>query len=288
MRSILFSLLLISASVHCIGQRGEAYKLYSSKGKELSFDKLVEEVSKSDVICFGEYHNNPIAHWLQLELTKAVAEERDVILGAEMFETDDQLVLNEYLAGRIKEDHLKSDAKLWPNYKTDYRPLVEWAKEEQVPFIATNTPRRYASLVSKEGMAGLDQLNEEAKVLLPELPFTVRENDRGYDEMVEMMGGGHGHGMNMDNMIAAQALKDYTMASNIMKHRKEESVFIHYNGSFHSQYRDGMAGYLRDMDPKLDLSVISSVSADDLSFSEEWKELGDFILVTPTSMTKTH
>jgi uncharacterized iron-regulated protein len=288
MRSILFSLLLISISALSFAQSGEAYKLYTSSGDEVQLDDMVKALAKTDVLCFGELHNDPIVHWLQLELTKAVAQDRSVILGAEMFETDDQLVLNEYLAGRIKEDHLKTDAKLWPNYKTDYRSLVEWAKENQVPFIATNAPRRYASLVSREGIEGLSKLDDAAKALLPALPFEVRANDRGYAEMVDMMGGGHGHGMNMDYLIAAQALKDYTMASNVMKHRDKKALFIHYNGSFHSQYRDGMAGYLRDMDPKIDLVVIASTSADALDFDEEWKGLGDYILVTPSSMTKTH
>jgi len=192
----------------------QAFKIYRQNGKEASIKEMADVLTKMDVIMFGEMHNNPIDHWLQIELVKYLAKKNDLILGAEMFERDDQLVLNEYLSGTIKLDHLKKEAKLWPNYDTDYSPLVEFAKENHVEFIATNVPRRYASLVSREGQLALDSLSDEAKRLLPPLPYSVDSNDLGYIDMREMMSG-HGHGMSIDYLIEAQALKDYSMASSI-------------------------------------------------------------------------
>jgi uncharacterized iron-regulated protein len=263
-----------------------AYQLYDAKGKSLEFKDLMKQSAKSDVVFFGELHNNPIDHWLQLELTKALMDEGDLVLGAEMFETDDQIVLNEYLQGKIKLEHLKKEAKVWPNYDTDYAPLVEVAKEKGLDFIATNVPRRYASLTSREGRGGLKDL-DGAAIFLPELPFEVTKGDRGYSEMMDMMGG-HGHGMNMEYLVEAQALKDYTMASSIASALPEKGVFLHFNGSFHSQYRAGIIPYLLAKNPKLDIVVIAAVEADDMTFKPEWAELGDVILVTPTNMTKTH
>jgi uncharacterized iron-regulated protein len=266
----------------------EAYKLYDGRGNAINVKQMLSDIEAQDVICFGELHNDPIIHWLQLEVTKALGEKRLLMLGAEMFETDDQVVLDEYLLGKIKEDHLKKETKIWPNYQTDYRPLVEWAKENQRPFIATNVPRRYASLVSREGIDALLDLDDAAKSFMPSLPYGVRENDRGYEEMKNMMGGAHGSGMGIENMIAAQALKDYTMAQMILKNRENGTLFIHYNGSFHSQYRAGMAGYLLDASPKLKLKVIAAVSGETLDFLDEYLDLGDYIIVTPSNMTKTH
>lgn len=271
-----------------------AYRIYTPKGKTVGFDKMMKDLVQRDVLLFGELHNNPICHWLQLEVTQAAHEAgRDLVLGAEMFEADDQVVLNEYLQGWIKLDRLEKEAKVWPNFETDYQPLVDFAKENELPFIATNVPRRYASIVAKRGPEALDSLSDEAKTWMGPLPFAVTENDSGYVAMEEMMGGGsggHGHGMNVRWFVAAQAIKDHTMSSNVLKNLPEGALFIHYNGAFHSQKNSGMCNYLRQGNPDINLGVITSVESDEeaLKFEDEWKSLGDYILVIPASMTKTH
>lgn len=267
-------------------QELEAYRIYNSKGKQVEFGAMVSQLTKNDVIMFGELHNNPICHWMQLELTKAAfAKTASLVLGAEMFETDDQVVLDEYLKDQIKLDHLKKEAKVWPNFTTDYLPLVDFAKANELPFIATNTPRRYASLVSKEGIEALNNLSDEAKSFLPPLPYDVLANDSGYAYMRKMMGG---HGMDVELLIAAQALKDYTMAYNINNNIKEGELFIHYNGSFHSQKYSGTYGYLKEMNKGLSIGVIAVVEEDELMYKDEWKALGDYVIAIPSSMTKTH
>jgi uncharacterized iron-regulated protein len=264
-----------------------AYRFYAANGKKSDFEKVANAGADAQVVLFGEFHNNPICHWLQLELTKSISAEKQIALGAEMFETDDQVVMDEYLNGFIKLDHLKKEAKIWPNFDTDYLPLVEFAKENQLPFIATNVPRRYASLLSKRGMAVLDSLSDQAKSFMPAIPFNVTENDSGYKDMKKMMGM-HMQG-GMSNFIAAQALKDYTMASMIFKHLPKDGVFIHYNGSFHSQKFAGIYNYLKAQDQNLKILTIAVVEADDVtSFDNDWKNLGNYILVLPTNMTKTH
>lgn len=289
---ILTNLIVIAASLSFVHQgkaQGEleAYKIYSQNGKEASFEALATTLAKNDVILFGEMHNNPIDHWLQLELIKRLNKTESLTLGAEMFERDDQLVMVEYLSGKIKLEHFKKEAKLWPNYDTDYAPLVEFAKENKLDFIATNVPRRYASLAAREGLGALDSLMPDANNYLPKLPFDIDSNDQGYKDMRDMMGD-HGHGMNVENLIAAQALKDYTMASAIVRHLEDEGLFVHFNGSFHSQKFAGINTYLRKLKPKISVGVIASTESDDLLFRDEWKELGDFIIVTNSSMTKTH
>ena len=291
MRSLTLFLIAFSSvipSFHGLAQEKlEAYRIYSSNGKVVSFEEMTRVLAKNDVVLFGEMHNNPIDHWLQIELIEALDEAHNLVLGAEMFERDDQLVLFEYLSGTIRLEHFKKEAKLWPNYDTDYAPLVEFAKENDLQFIATNVPRRYASLVASKGPLALDSLDEEAKRFLPQLSLVVDTADVGYNDMREMMGG-HGHGMNIENLIAAQALKDYTMAINIIRFRSEKDLFVHFNGSFHSQKFSGINTYLKKLDPLLKVGVIASTESETLAFQDDWKELGDFIIVTHTSMTKTH
>jgi uncharacterized iron-regulated protein len=269
-------------------QELEAYRIYDKSGKKVEFGKMSKELQSKQVILFGELHNNPISHWMQLELTKSLAEKSNKLaLGAEMFETDDQLVLDEYLEGLMKVDQFKKEAKVWPNFDTDYLPLLDFAKEMDFPFIATNVPRRYASLVSKMGQSALDSLTSEAKALFPALPYEVTEGDSGYADMRAMMGT-HGMGMNVEDFIAAQALKDYTMASFIFRNLPQNGTFIHFNGSFHSQKFSGIYNFLKKENPELKIGVIATVESDDLEFQKEWKILADYIIVAPTSMTKTH
>ena len=287
-KSVVFIFILFGSFNTLVSQSFEAYQVYNSSGERVDFNQVVSASSESDVVLFGELHNSPICHWLQLELAKSlILKEKPVALGAEMFETDDQVVINEYLNGFITLSHLQKEAKVWPNFKTDYLPLLELAKASQLPFVATNVPRRYASLMSKRGMTGLDSLSKESRQFMPSLPFKVTEGDLGYAKMGEMMGM-HMQG-GMTNFIAAQALKDYTMAFNINKNLQKKGTFIHFNGSFHSDLHAGIFNYLKSMNKGIEITTISAVEIEDVSeFQEEWKELGDFILVVSSSMTKTH
>ena len=128
-----------------------AYILYNSKGQKTTFSKMISELKKKEIILFGEIHNNPIAHWLQLELTIELDKSNDLILGAEMFESDNQNSLDLYLKDSINSIGLDTMARLWNNYETDYQPLVDYAKTNKLPFIATNIPRRYAAMIHKNG-----------------------------------------------------------------------------------------------------------------------------------------
>ncbi len=173
MKIRLLFLLLAFSTISLFGQNKPSHIIYNAKGKNVSYGKMLKSLSDKDIILFGELHNNPIAHWLQLELTRDLDESKDLILGAEMFETDNQYELNCYLKGESEYKELDTIARLWPNYKTDYAPLVNYAKENEIKFVATNIPRRYARMVFEGGLDTLNTLPEKApadtlvQVLMP-------------------------------------------------------------------------------------------------------------------------
>jgi hypothetical protein len=185
-----FVLLLISGftALTAMAQK-PAYKLFRENGKKVKYEKMAEAAADADIVLFGEYHTNPISHWIQLELTKDLFEARGdaLILGAEMFEADNQLIMNEYLAGQITEAKFEEEARLWKNYKTDYKPLVLLAKENELTFVATNIPRRYANMVFKRGVVSLDSLSDEAKSYMAPLPL---EYDISLNCYKQLMGSG--------------------------------------------------------------------------------------------------
>lgn len=268
----------------------DAYQIFDQNGKKLSYDKLLKEISKADIIMFGELHNNPIIHWLQYEVTKDMYEQYNefLALGAEMYEADNQLIINEYLGGHLDYKTLEKEAKLWPNDKTDYKPLLDFARENQLTFVATNIPRRYAKMVSKSGFRAFNDLNAEAKKYIAPTPFEFDGKLPGYANMKKMMGG-HAGGKKMDNIIKAQASKDATMAHFILKNWMKDQTFIHYNGAYHSMNYEGIVWYLKKANPDLKVATIHCVEQKDVAKLEEDNlSKGHFIIAIDEDMTKTH
>ena len=266
-------------------QNKSPYKIYNAKGKQVSYKKMVKELSKSDIILFGEFHNNAISHWLQYEVTEELNKTRDLMLGAEMFEADNQLVLNEYLAGNINNKQLDSMARLWPNYQTDYAPLVDFAKDNNIQFIASNIPRRYASKVFKQGIESLDELSDEEKSWITPLPMEYDAELSCYKDIPVMMGGPKMKA----NLAKAQAIKDATMAYFILQNYNEGELFIHYNGAYHSDIYEGILWYLKRGKNDLNYTTISTVSQENIDkLLEENKNLADFIICVDINMTNTY
>ena len=284
MKKYLLAVAFIFTSTIIFAQQKPAYVLYNAKGKKISYKKMIRQLVKKDIVLFGEFHNNAIAHWLELAVAKDLSEKRNLTFGAEMFEADNQQPLNNYLAGKITAKGLDSSARLWSNYKTDYAPIVNFAKEKNAAFIATNIPRRYASLVSKKGFEALDTLSTLEKTWMAPLPMDYDSTLPGYVKMLEMMGG-HGGA----NMPKAQATKDATMAYFILQNFKPGSLFIHYNGSFHSENYDGINWYLKRKRPDLRYGTITTVSQKNIKeLLAENKGKADFIICVDEDMTNTY
>lgn len=264
----------------------QPYILFNSKGAKANYDQMLAEAKKADIVLFGELHDNPMCHWLQRELTEDLLAEKkqDLVLGAEMFEADDQITLDEYLAGRISDKTLKEEAKLWNNYPTDYKPLVEIAKTNKLRFVACNIPRRYANMVYLKGEKVLDSIDAEAKRWIAPFPIKYDANLKCYKDIYESAGG-HGG----DNLPKSQAYKDATMAHFILKNWSKGKLFVHYNGAYHSNNHQGIEWYLKQQNPDLKIMVISSTEQKDNSKLEEAAiGSGDYIICTPTSLTKTY
>lgn len=286
-----FLFLTFFFSLTIMAQDKAAYELFDERGKRISYRKLLKQATDADVICFGELHNNPIAHWLQLELLRDLIDRRgaDALgVGAEMFETHQQQALTAYLAGDIDRKTFESEQELWSNYATDYRPIVETCRENEIPFIATNVPRNYARQVSRQGLGSLDTLPEPEKDLLAPLPIEVDMELPSYEAMREMISG-HGGGMNPDNFIGAQAIKDATMAHFILSNWKKGQLFYHLNGAYHSDHKEGIVWYLNQANPDLKVFTLSVAEQSQIdSVEEEHQGKADVLILVPATMTKTY
>jgi uncharacterized iron-regulated protein len=270
-------------------QEKAAYRIFDASGKTVSYEDMLKKASKADVVFFGEEHNNPISHWMELEITTDLLKAKNgkLILGAEMFERDNQVVLDEYLTGVVNQKSFEEESRVWDNYATDYKPLVELAKMEKIPFIATNIPRRYANLVFRKGLEALNTLSNQSKAWIAPLPINLDLNLPTYKAMIDMMGS-HG-GADKENIVKAQAVKDATMAYFISQNLKKGYLFLHYNGSYHSDAKEGIIWHLNQYARKQDIITISTVEQDELgSLLAENQKKADFIICVTTKMTKTY
>jgi len=271
-----------------------AYKMYNAKGRTAEYNDLLKAALNADIVFFGEMHNNPICHWLELELTKDMyAEKKDkLILGAEMFESDNQLLINEYISKLIRKKDFEAEAKLWPGYKSNYAPIVDFARENGIKFAATNIPRRFAALVNLKGFEGLDSINALERGLMAPLPVKYPDTLECYASIAKSIGDGQ-PAHQTANLGKAQAMKDATMAHFIMKYGAYgQKTLLHFNGSYHSDDYQGIVWYVNQAIRKtsyelkiLTITCLEQENIDTISKPDAGK--ADFIIMIPASMTKS-
>ena len=284
MRKVLYFFLLIS-TLFSFKTKKPVYVLYNSKGNKVSFKKMVSQLKGQNIVLFGELHNNPIAHWLEMEITQELRRFKNLTLGGEMFESDHQKALDLYLQDSISIQGLDSLARLWSNFYTDYKPLVDYAKKHQLNFIATNIPGRFASAVYKQGgFMALDSLSEREKSWVAPLPIAFDPNLPNYQAILKMMGK---HGS--PNIVKAQASRDATMAHFILKNYNKDHLFLHFNGAYHSNNYEGIVWYIKNQNSELKLGTISTVCQNNINKLEETnKGLADFIIVVDEDVTTSY
>ncbi|MFZ4521132.1 MAG: ChaN family lipoprotein [Bacteroidales bacterium] len=288
-----YSIVLMLLMISSIAMKSDkpAYKVYNAKGHTVDYDELLNAAKKADIILFGELHKNPIAHWLEFELTKDLYAEKggNLVLGAEMFEADNQLLINEYLSKMIRKKDFEAEAKLWPNYKTDYAPIVDFAREKGIRLQATNIPRRFAALVNSKGFEGLDSINAMERGMIASLPIKYPDTLDCYASIVKNVGDGMPAHLTA-NLGKAQAIKDATMVHFIVKAGAfDGKTILHFNGSYHSDNHESMVWYLNQAIRKTNLELkvltISCVEQENIdTISKQDSKKADFIIVIPASM----
>jgi len=286
---IFIVLLAMTFASSLFAQDKAAYKIFNGEGKEAEYKDLLKEALLADVVFFGELHDNPVAHWLELEISRDMFEKKgeNLVLAAEMFETDNQLLIDEYFEDIIKESSFENEVRLWKNYSTDYKPLLNFAKKNGLFFVASNIPRRYASAVASGGFEALQKFSPEALKYIADLPVEYDPELPCYKDMLSMEEGPSGHAT--ENLPKAQAIKDATMAKSISKYWQKGKVVLHFNGSYHSERHMGIIWYLNKVNPSLKVVTIATLLQDNIDkMDEDNIDKADFVIVIPSSMTRTY
>lgn len=287
-RLILLALIIFPLFVQS-QDMSQHFKVYDvKKQKTISLDDIVADMTNVDVLFFGEEHNDSIGHYLEINLFKklATAYGNKVGLTLEMFHTDVQPIINEYLAGIITEKNFIKEARAWNNYK-DYKPMIEFAKREGIVVIGGNAAARYSNSVTKNGLEILAKLPASSKQFLPPNAIDTLTG-RYYEKFIALLGG---HSMGAMKVYQTQNFWDATMAWSIAKFTKEnkgKKVF-QVNGRFHSDEKLGTYAQLKKYAPKLKVLNISAFAAEDFA-NPDWekhKDLGDYVILTDPKVKKS-
>lgn len=306
LKNLLFSCIILSFSFSVLGQVSENnYRVYSVKlSKEISLNEIVEEMNNNHVLFFGEEHNDSVTHFIENKLFELLYSKYsdNIALSLEMFDRDIQSVMNEYLKGLIREKNFTKDARAWSNYR-DYRPMIEFAKANKLDVICANAPSRYTNLAGRKGQIALLELHKDAKKNIAPLPYDTASGNY-YEKLlaltqhtptvsndsikpkIPMMS------MGQFNLIVAQSLWDATMAFSIAEYFKKnkQKKIMHVNGRFHSDEGFAAVTQLKNYNAKIKSLIISTGS--DKNFPNiEWnqyKHLGDFIIITDPNVPKTY
>lgn len=295
------------------------YRVYTGAGSAASFEDIVAAMADVDVVFVGETHDDPTGHALEFDLLSAAYQHhadsvRSIALSLEFFQRDVQPVLDEYLDDLVTERAFLADSRPWPRYETDYRPMVEFAKERSIPVVAANAPRRYTNRVTRLGRESLNDLDAEALATIAPLPYgqpSEAYRDQWIQTIMEVMemeqmkcgkpivdstasdpGAAHGHQSahgNMGNQLHSQVLWDATMAYWINDHlvRHSNALVLHMVGAFHVERRTGIPEQLEGYRPGTSSIIVVLQPVDDIATFEPAPEgtWGDFVIQTEKART---
>jgi uncharacterized iron-regulated protein len=272
---------LYAAVVSAQNNSQQAYTIYNTATKsKVTLADITNALANADIVFYGEIHDDSVGHIAELDILKAISAQYPgkAALSMEMFETDVQPVLNEYLSGFIREKNFITDSRAWPRYKTDYKPMVEFAKSNNIPVVAANAPARYTNMVTTSGLERLKVLNKTALSYMPPLPIDTATGAY-YEKFVAEMGGHSA--MGGMHIYQSQNLWDATMAWSIAQFYKKHKDFkiMQVNGGFHSEEKMGIVAQLKNYAPKVRVITINAYAGT----TPDWKTLAnkaDFVILT--------
>ena len=247
--------------------------------------QILQELSKAKVVYLGETHDRQEDHKAQLEIVQALHQQNPKIaIAMEMFQRPFQDVLDQYIAGKITEAQLVEQSeyeKRWGFPWENYAPILRFAKTNQLPVLALNTP---AEVTRKVARSGLDSLTTDERRYIP--PFSeIRTDNAEYRKIAQEAyeqhhQAGHGNSTSFERFFTAQVLWDETMAEKIAQFLKANPDYqvVVLAGKAHIIYGYGIPSRVArriGSDNLVQRSVLLS-SPDGISSTRD-KPIADFV-----------
>jgi uncharacterized iron-regulated protein len=315
--NIILAVLLLLIPAAALAQSASApdyyipYHIYDTQTRQwIDLETMLAAVTQNDILFIGEQHDDELGHHLELAIVEGATRRRNIAIGMEMFERDVQSALDDYLAGRINEVEFLARARPWPNYQSDYRPIIEFARSHKLTVIGSNAPQRLARAIATHGIGILDRFPmPERNLVAQECQCPHDDYWQRFSQTLMAMSAAHGGGQEnphnnphesagnssatpanpsdrFERFYEAQCLKDETMAESIISYLKalpaNRPLFIHINGDFHSDYAEGTNARAHRRDPAARIQNISIIPVENLDKinADEYAKQGTYLIFT--------
>ena len=241
---------------------------------------VLRVIAPTQVVYLAETHTDVADHAVQLEIVQSLAQRGEIAIALEMFQRPFQGALDAYLAGTLTEEALIAESEYNERWGYDwelYAPILRYAKANQIPLIALNTPAEVTRQVAKEG---LESLTGDALEHIPAVA-DIDTDDPAYRNWISEIFNSHqgaGHSLNFDNFFAAQVLWDETMADGIVRQlaAAPERQVIVLVGEGHVAYDHGIPSRVERRMPEVTQASVQLVAEDE----EIDPAVADFVWVT--------
>ncbi len=233
----LLFIFLFSCSGKAEGPHGYKKILRVSDGKVVSFEEMVADLRKVDIVFVGESHDREQDHQAELAIIKGLVKKGvRAGIGLEMFRAENQDILDGWTRGTLDENtFIRSYYNNWRIPWPFYKNIFLYAREKKLPMIGLNVPDKISQKVAEQGFSSLS--SEE----LAKLPRGISCNvDPEYMDFIEHAY--EAHGMKRKPFVffcEAQMLWNKSMAWNLVNYMKNNPgrKMIVLSGSGHSWKR---------------------------------------------------
>ncbi len=223
--------------------------LDAKTGQPVPMDKWLEGLATYDTIYLGEEHHNRFHIDAALTVLRSlVGQRRRPVLAMEMFGWDGQPALDHYLVSKESPRAEFLERVLWKqNWGgafEDYEPLVQFAKEHELPLLAMNPPKALIRQVVRQGLVQVKDtpewrqwgMHEETIVDAPAYRLRI------LSQLQDCHGGGSPE--DYQTMYAASMVRDEGMAKTLVAALKRiqaeagsvQGPVLSYTGGGHVQY----------------------------------------------------
>jgi uncharacterized iron-regulated protein len=265
-----------------------AVTIFDKQGNETDWDTMLSAALNADVVVIGESHGHPLGLAAAATLfDDIIASGADTALLLEFIERDQQLAIDDYLAGVTSDKAFrKASRRTDGNYPPGHARMVEAAKAARRPVYAANAPRRYVRMTTKDGYEKLRALNPRQQALFT-VPEPMLEGD--YKENFFGLMGGMSHGTPetengippemIEKMYRSQQMWDATMADSVVTAaRSGNRPAVLVVGRFHSDNTGGTVQLINRYAPGLKVVTLSMVTTDDATIDDDEIGQADFVL----------
>jgi uncharacterized iron-regulated protein len=207
---------------------------------------ILRQLFQAQVVYLGETHDHLPDHEAQLAILKQLhAHKPNLTIALEMFQKPFQAKLDQYLNGTLTEAELLAQTeypKRWSFNWDFYSPILQFAKANQIPVLAINTPSEITRKVARTGLESLDPEDFKWIPPLAEIDVTSAAYRQRLQETYQSFHQAHGNSDGFDRFFQAQVLWDETMAEAIaqywLTHPSRKVVVL--VGQGHLLYGDGI------------------------------------------------